>query len=190
MGMPRKYRSHAARQAAYAKRQRDELLRLREQVAAMNKEQPMYKMEPIADETCWAEWMIELEIGRGVGQNMVLVTDLRESVKLPLSDHTVLVSAADGINRGGKHQGGLPQLTIPLTPEEVEELRADPVEFASNIALAILGAEEPHQAKPTDRVRFVFFEGLTAKTAHLPPKYQHCFRYVETEEEEEAKLPD
>ncbi len=121
-----------------------------------------YRMEPIEDSHL-CEWMIELEVGGGIGQRLALITDLTGPKTTKLPDGKLSVTGAR-------------TLTLPLDEVPTSETAC---EIADELALALL---ESGKAKPAHLVRYVLHKGLCAATAHKQPDWQHCFRYVVSSE--------
>jgi hypothetical protein len=134
----------------------------------------MYRMEPVKTPTVpFAAWMVELEIGGGIGRNFAVVTDLRRTKRIPTLDGNVAV-------KGAKTR------TFPLPPDEIPTSPDTALEVADGIALALL--QIPGKARPSDLVLYAFYDGLCAATANKPPAWQHFFKYTHDPEEEPTKV--
>lgn len=130
-----------------------------------------YRMEPLMDAPeHLAQWMIELEVGKGVGRRHALITDLRRAKTTINAD-------------GTRNVTGTRNLALRLDEQPTLE---NACEAADDIALALLEANG--NAQPSDVVLYVIFDGLTEKTADRPPVWQHHFRYV-PEPEATASVP-
>jgi len=131
----------------------------------------MYRMEPVEKpQSPKLDWIIELEVGRGIARNFASNTDLRQSKATPTPNGNIALV-------GGK--------MLFLRLDELPTLE-NARETADEIAIALLHV--PGKAKPSDMVLYVLFDGLSAATAHKPPAWQHYFRYVAAETME-ASVP-
>lgn len=130
-----------------------------------------YRMEPVESEKL-TQWIIELEVGKGLMRNIAVLTDLRRAKSTFTRDGNLSV-------KGGK------TITLPL--DELPSWESA-CETCDKIALALLEAQG--KARPSDLVLFVIHDGLTFATAHKRPAWHSKFRYVAVEvETAETSVP-
>jgi len=134
-----------------------------------------YQMEPLEEDRI-TEWMIELEIGNGVGRNLAVISHLRGTKAAATPSNKFMTVGTDGklglpniALSGGKY------LTVPLEKDEIPNTPEAALELADQLAVALL--EIPGKASPSDCVKYVFHRGLTEATKHEKPFFQHNFRY-------------
>jgi hypothetical protein len=125
----------------------------------------MYRMEPVENPhtlpKTLSNWIIELEVGNGIGRNVAVISDLTHSKSTQSPDGKFSVV-------------GVRTLTVPLDRmPTLENAR----EAADEIALALLRV--PGKAKPSDLVLYVCHDGLSRATVNNPPLWQRHFRYME-----------